>query len=291
MKACSGCKQKKPLSEFYNSKNQKDGKDYYCKECRRVMNQESRARQTELCSNCGERTVYATGLCERCYAYRNRTGMDRPDDLHLSNDEVVEMAADLMSGQYSITGLGEKYDIISTTVKSILTGKVKRYAEVLSRLPDDRIRAMLSWLSKRRGGNLSPRQVYDMRELRKEGKTLSELAQMFDVDQSAVSRIVRGESYPKTPGPISEKVENPSGGRPLNDDPRKRILVAIALKPNISYRELAEKINKSLTTVSYHLDVMESNGWIKRNPGKHRSITIEKTGKYIINKMNEAIGG
>ena len=33
MKTCSVCKQNKPLDEFYNSKQTKDGKGYRCKSC------------------------------------------------------------------------------------------------------------------------------------------------------------------------------------------------------------------------------------------------------------------
>ena len=34
-KRCSGCKETKPLEDFYRATRQKDGKDIYCKTCRK----------------------------------------------------------------------------------------------------------------------------------------------------------------------------------------------------------------------------------------------------------------
>lgn len=51
---CSNCKEIKPLDEFYNDKNRKDGKTSRCKEC---VNKADRCRKYEcICDNpkCGK---------------------------------------------------------------------------------------------------------------------------------------------------------------------------------------------------------------------------------------------
>lgn len=45
MKKCTTCKTEKPLEDFYKDKNQKDGREIYCKECRkraRIVNYDIR---------------------------------------------------------------------------------------------------------------------------------------------------------------------------------------------------------------------------------------------------------
>ena len=47
MKQCTKCKETKPLNEFYNSKNNKDGKTYNCKVCQDAVYNKYRIEQRE----------------------------------------------------------------------------------------------------------------------------------------------------------------------------------------------------------------------------------------------------
>lgn len=40
VKKCSKCRRELPLTEFYNSKSMSDGKDCYCKDCRKLKQKE-----------------------------------------------------------------------------------------------------------------------------------------------------------------------------------------------------------------------------------------------------------
>jgi len=46
-KVCSKCQQEKPLSEFHNNSNSKDGKHWWCKQCRKEYRQTERGREVD----------------------------------------------------------------------------------------------------------------------------------------------------------------------------------------------------------------------------------------------------
>jgi hypothetical protein len=55
MKKCSKCKVEKPLYEFHRTKSNKDGLDYYCKQCKRNSYFENRE---EILKKSKERYIY-----------------------------------------------------------------------------------------------------------------------------------------------------------------------------------------------------------------------------------------
>ncbi len=76
-KTCVGCEQKLPIKKFYKAINQKDGFDYYCKECRKASSLKSHRggkRKPQCTFNGCETPNYAGGLCKMHYERNRRTG-------------------------------------------------------------------------------------------------------------------------------------------------------------------------------------------------------------------------
>jgi len=96
MKNCIKCNQEKPLNSFYTRKDAKDGKDYYCKECRKAYSTLSHLTNKNPCTwNECPRPHYAKGLCKIHYT-RKALGyaMDNPKD-----------------GQHKYTNIKKKYKL------------------------------------------------------------------------------------------------------------------------------------------------------------------------------------
>jgi hypothetical protein len=78
MKECIKCKQSKSLADFYKSKQEKDGKDYYCKYCRVGTAIKSHRVGTDRKAKCSvsecEIIHYAKGMCRNHYTRFTRNG-------------------------------------------------------------------------------------------------------------------------------------------------------------------------------------------------------------------------
>jgi hypothetical protein len=76
-KTCVKCEQNLSITKFYKAKNQSDGYDYYCKECRKTSSLRSHrgGKHKPLCTLEGcETPNYAGGLCKMHYERKRRTG-------------------------------------------------------------------------------------------------------------------------------------------------------------------------------------------------------------------------
>jgi len=76
-KTCAKCNKKQSINKFYTNKRQKDGYDYYCKECRKTSTLGSHrfGKKKPKCSLDGcERGNYAKNLCRIHYERNRRNG-------------------------------------------------------------------------------------------------------------------------------------------------------------------------------------------------------------------------
>lgn len=74
-KECLACKQDLPLTSFYNIKRYKDGKDYYCRECRLTSSIRSQKGNSKRCSLDGcDKPNYAKTYCRTHYTRLIRNG-------------------------------------------------------------------------------------------------------------------------------------------------------------------------------------------------------------------------
>lgn len=195
MKTCSRCKKEKPYSEFYTRNIEKDGLDYYCKDCR-LENTAISRRKRELngppCSNCGDTHVYyACGLCKTCYTYKCRTGVDRPtqDD----HDKVfMDWTFKIMNG-HTTNDIAKEYDVCETTVRAALMGrsesdKYNHARELLPRKVRQKIKSKIT-------GRLASEDVRRIRSMYKNGAKLHEIGEEYGRCISSISRIVNGSRY------------------------------------------------------------------------------------------------
>jgi hypothetical protein len=68
MKTCSKCKQEKEINEYNNNSRMSDGKDYYCRPCRKIAQYNTRNNNKVRCSwNDCDRVNWVDGLCQLHY--------------------------------------------------------------------------------------------------------------------------------------------------------------------------------------------------------------------------------
>lgn len=72
MKTCSACKQEKPLSEFYRSKNKPGGYAYLCKCCSDISNKKTRDKDPS--KYFGFRNSYKQDIQEKVNQYKQDRG-------------------------------------------------------------------------------------------------------------------------------------------------------------------------------------------------------------------------
>lgn len=85
-KHCKRCDRTLPIEDFHNSKNMKDGKAFYCKECMAVYGKKYRATTAGIYSNIKGRTVFASNHDKksgRGYSY-GKTEFNIPKDVFIS---------------------------------------------------------------------------------------------------------------------------------------------------------------------------------------------------------------
>lgn len=109
-------------------------------------------------------------------------------------DEVVLEMRTLRSQGVSISTLAEKYEIDNSCIVRVCHGDTwKHVGGPLTRYSHNEIK-------------LTNEIVVKMRTLRAQGKTTAELAKMFEIDQSQVVRICRGDVWKNAGGPITTGV-------------------------------------------------------------------------------------
>jgi hypothetical protein len=83
-KACRRCRQVKTLDNFTKDKNQKDGKNRWCRSCVHEDYTAKVARRDHRCCDCGKRTANRTAeRCHRCAA-RHRDRFAKRRHVHTS---------------------------------------------------------------------------------------------------------------------------------------------------------------------------------------------------------------
>jgi len=95
-KVCRCCNKEKHKSQFYLSKQPKDGYDYYCKECRNDKTVEGHAKNPRRCglTEC-TKPHYANGYCKSHNARVARNGHPEPTTT-IRDKRVIENAAKTM---------------------------------------------------------------------------------------------------------------------------------------------------------------------------------------------------
>lgn len=195
MKTCSHCNESKNEGEFYIRTQYEGGTDYYCKSCRldtTAASRKRRARQGPPCTNCGDKYVYyAKGLCHTCYAYRCRTGVDRPMDNDYTKT-LLDWAFRVMRGE-EVEDIAKTSEYCSGTIQRVLNGKIdgRQWRRAYNLLPKEmrkEVRYSITSL-------LRPRDVRKIRELAANGHTQEEIGKIYNRTYSAISRIVNGSRY------------------------------------------------------------------------------------------------
>jgi len=72
-KVCSACSQWEMLAKFYRSAQAWDGRDYMCRACRHIQQQDKLCRIGNCCVDCGAYIDYRATRCEECNIALHRT--------------------------------------------------------------------------------------------------------------------------------------------------------------------------------------------------------------------------
>ena len=119
----------------------------------------------------------------------------------LTLDDVVEIAADFLSGETSMAELARERGVSHHTVREALDG-LGAYAKYQRYLPVADIKAMLEYRRRTTGAcKLTIHQVVRLRQSWVAGTPMDKLCKAYRMHQSAIYRIVRGDCYRLAGGP------------------------------------------------------------------------------------------
>ena len=105
MKQCTKCKISKPLNEYYKCKNNSDGLDCYCKDCKKVMRKDEYSRHKKLYQERAVKYCEDENNKERMYKKHKEWVNDNPErikgyrlteghTLGLTNKQYIKMKRD-----------------------------------------------------------------------------------------------------------------------------------------------------------------------------------------------------
>lgn len=141
MKICSKCKRGKPNGDFFNNKLKFDGKDYYCKLCRKLSFVKFN------CIDCNKIIGYtARGLCKSC-VNKLRKGKSNKGGWHHTREYKLKMSK-MKSGKNSPFWRG------GVTDKNLLERTSFRYKE-WRKAVFERDEYTCQFCGDNRGGNLN----------------------------------------------------------------------------------------------------------------------------------------
>lgn len=152
-------------------------------------------KKKAICKQCGEKTVYAKGLCRACYAYQlTNDGKQRTPSVYrnrVTESDANEFAALLLAGE-SLTAIAGITGFNINTVRSHLGEN-----EALRAGREEEIDHMLTIRNRIRAVNpsLTLEQVEAIRKEREAGTQLSELAKKYGVSKSTISRVSNRKIY------------------------------------------------------------------------------------------------
>jgi hypothetical protein len=119
----------------------------------------------------------------------------------LTLDQVIEIAAEFLSGAVSIKALAERNGVTRCTIRRALSG-AGGYAEFRRFLPTSRLDAMLAYRCGIKGAKLALKEVVRIRQRFHQGATIRELSDYYGVSGEQIRRVVNGESHRMAGGPV-----------------------------------------------------------------------------------------
>lgn len=209
-KVCRRCREEKPIDEFYKNSSMKDGRDYYCSTCRRETSREYLDAQTQKCKNTNcLRTVYAKGLCRRCYSYQAVHDGALPD-IRL-NREIVKESAERIIGGSNITSEAQRLGVSPATIRNAIKGSNSRWAHIRDYIGEDTIAKVDEVIQDQRytrGAKITRDQADEIRELYPD-MTMREIAAEYNLSVSGVSLIVNYKRHrPKNGDGTEEEISD-----------------------------------------------------------------------------------